>query len=104
MSEDRLITIHGRLDKEDERIAQRLKSLRERLDVDLNELAEAANLDSVQLTRYEAALEPIPASDLLVLSVLLGTEMEYFFEDNDVMLPDGSNDNVPKEGRVLPLH
>lgn len=71
------------LEPEEQNVANKLARLRIKLKIGSLELAHMVGIDEQELLSYEQADEPIPASILAMISIVLGVDMEYFFDEDE---------------------
>lgn len=72
-------------------VGKRLKARREELGMSRRELCQLCNLSPSQLVKYEQGINRITVSRLQEISVILGTEITWFFGDrpSDTSHPEG---------------
>jgi len=62
-------------------VAQRVKILRIVLGIKQADLAAALNVSPQQMQKYETGSDRLKSSHLLSLSIILGVEIDFFFEE-----------------------
>jgi len=87
------IQINETLVHEEKIIAERLLNTRIKLGISRYNLARTVGIDESELVKYENAIEAIPASTLLMISVAMGLDFEYFYYDN-IMVEGFMSDSI----------
>jgi len=66
---------------EDKVIASKLYRVRTRMDIERVDLAKVSGISEQSIAEYENGIEPVPASDLFILSHIMGISIDYFYND-----------------------
>ncbi len=68
----------------DKAIAKKLRGLRVRACINLDEFAEALGVETAELESYENGSENVPASVIAMVCAISGVPFEHFFNDENV--------------------
>ncbi len=67
------------IEADEQSVCAKLKNLRVRSCIAINEFAEALGVENAELESYENGIEHVPASVIAMACALSGTSYEYFF-------------------------
>jgi transcriptional regulator with XRE-family HTH domain len=84
MVNNEMFNDNGIVSHEDKVIASKLFRVRTRMEIKRSELAKMTGLSEETIAEYENGLEAVPASDLFMLSNVMGISIDYFYSDEVV--------------------
>ncbi len=82
MVSNEILNDNGLISREDKVIASKLYRVRTKMEIKRSDLARLTGITEETLAEYENGLEAVPASDLFMLSSVMGISIEYFYSDD----------------------
>ncbi|PIR39372.1 MAG: hypothetical protein COV35_02325 [Alphaproteobacteria bacterium CG11_big_fil_rev_8_21_14_0_20_39_49] len=82
MVNSEILNVDGLVSPEDKVIASKLYRVRTKMDIKRSELARLTGISEETIAEYENGLEAVPASDLFMLSSVMGISIDYFYSDD----------------------